>query len=192
MDQTVLHHPTTGETIRVLESTSEVFRMELTIAPRGEVAGAHIHPQQEQTFEVCSGRLACRVEGREHLLTAGQVLVLPPGRRHTQGNPFSEPVVAIETYRPAKRIHEFFVAFFSLGRLGLTDAKGAPRPLYAAALLDEYKDTIAVAPLFDRLLLRALAPIARALGYQRRIAALLTGTATASAQANSVGTLPAE
>jgi len=161
----VLHHPGTGETIRVLESTRDLFRMELTIAPRGEIAGSHLHPNQHQTFEIVSGKLVCRAQGREHVLKPGDTLVLPPGVVHTQGNPFDEPVVAIETYRPGLRIHEFFEAFFSLGARGLTDNKGAPTPLYGAALLDEYKDTIAVGSRVDRVLLRMLAPLARSLGY---------------------------
>lgn len=182
----VLHHPGTGETIRVLESTTEVFRMELTIAPFGEVAGAHIHPNQEQIFEVTSGRLACRVDGKERILAPGEVLVLPPGKAHTQGNPFAEPVVAIETYRPSKRIHEFFQAFFALGQRGLTDKKGAPTPLYAAALLDEYKDSITIGALFDRVLLRLLAPLARALGYHERIRTMVQGQAPMPRGADAV------
>jgi len=174
----ILHHPGTGETIRVLESTEDIFRMELTIAPRGEIAGSHLHPSQHQTFEVVAGRLVCRAQGREHVLRPGDTLVLPPGTVHTQGNPFDEPVVAIETYRPGLRIHEFFETFFALGARGLTDKKGAPTPLYAAALLDEYKETLVIGSRFERTLLRLLAPLARALGYDDRLRALTTSVRT--------------
>src|SRR5262249_49193451 len=110
----VLHHPGTGETIRILESTNDVFRMELTIAPRGQVAAAHIHPRQEQTFEVVAGKLSVTTQGGPRVLGAHDKLVLPPGTQHSQGNPFDEPVVAIETYRPARRMREFFEVFFTL------------------------------------------------------------------------------
>ena len=165
----VLHHPQTGESIRILESTDDVFRMELTIAPRGEVAAAHIHPHQEQTFEIVAGQLSVTTASGPRVLEASEVLVLAPGAAHSQGNPFDKPVVAIETYRPARRIREFFEVFFTMGMNGMTDAKGLPPLLYVVALFDEFSDSILPGRRVERIMVRLLAPLARVLGYRRRL-----------------------
>jgi quercetin dioxygenase-like cupin family protein len=176
----VLHHPGTGETIRVLESTDDVFRMELTIAPRGEVAAAHLHPYQEQTFEVLAGKLAVTTHGGARILEANDKLVLAPGAGHSQGNPFDEPVVAIETYRPARRMHEFFEVFFAMGAKGMTNTKGVPSLMYVVAIFDEFSQSIRPGRLVDRVVVRLLAPLARVLGYRRRLRAIRSTNALES------------
>ena len=48
--QEVITNPITGEVIRVLESTPDLFRFEFVLLPHGTVAGAHQHPYQQQTI----------------------------------------------------------------------------------------------------------------------------------------------
>src|SRR5262245_66207567 len=91
----IISNPVTGEVIRVLESTPELFRMEFVLLPRGAVAGAHQHPVQ-QTIIAQDGTLHATVEGQKHVLQPGQAVVIEPGQTHDQSNPSDREVWAIE------------------------------------------------------------------------------------------------
>src|SRR5918994_904699 len=57
---TVLHNPVSGEYARVVEHTPERAVGELLAVPGGAVAGPHLHPRQEERFEVLYGRMGYR------------------------------------------------------------------------------------------------------------------------------------
>lgn len=169
MDDEILENPVTGESMRVLESTTEVFRVQYTLRPHGEIAGAHFHPNGVHRFSVLSGEIHLRVDGEHRILHAGESATVPAGARHFQWNPCDSEAVVVEELRPPARIHEFFIVLFRLAHDGRTDAKGFPTPLLAAALFSEFKDTIRAASVRTRLSLSILAPIASALGSRSEI-----------------------
>ena len=164
-----LHNPKTTETLTILESTAEVFRFEFALAPRGEIAGAHVHPYQHQTLSVLSGTLHCVIAGEDVVLGPGESRVIAPGTFHHQANPTNEVVRAIEEFRPARRMHDFFRVLFALARDGHTDERGAPPLLLAAALFHEFADSIAPGSRAARLAIGVLAPFARLIGKDRLI-----------------------
>jgi hypothetical protein len=137
--------------------------------PHSRIPGEHLHPGKEQRISVLSGELHVRIRGRHRVVHPGESLTVPAGARHFQWNPTDTEAIVIEEIRPAGRMLEFFRALFRLAREGKTDEKGYPPLLLTAALFAEYGDSIQVAPLPMRLVMRGLAPIARALGYRRRI-----------------------
>ena len=169
MNGETLENPVTGESMRVLESTAEVFRVQYTLRPHGEIAGEHFHPSGAHRFSVLSGEIHLRVDGEHRIIRAGESATVPAGARHFQWNPCDAEAVVVEELRPAARIHEFFSVLFRLAQDGRTDAKGFPTPLLAAALFSEFADTIRAASLGTRLFLSILAPIASALGSRREI-----------------------
>lgn len=57
---TVVHNPVTGEYARVVEHTPERAVGELLAVPGGAVAGPHLHPRQEERFEVLHGLMGYR------------------------------------------------------------------------------------------------------------------------------------
>jgi len=132
---------------------------------------------------VKSGTLVCHVAGKEVVIRAGESVLVPMGTPHDQTNPADVDAIAIEEYRPAGRMHEFFRAFFALARNGHTNAKGVPSPLFTAALFDEFGDSVLPGPLGLRVLIRVLAPLARLLGYRRTIRALAESNDQESAPA---------
>jgi quercetin dioxygenase-like cupin family protein len=166
----IITNPATGEIIRVLASTREVFRFEFVLLPHGAVAGAHTHTVH-QTVTAKEGTLHLTVEGKHHQLAPGEALVVAPGQRHDQWNPADTEVWAIEEFRPAARMHDFFRVLFGLARDGLTDEKGRPGLLLTAALFAEFGDSIGVARLIDRIVLRVLRPLARLVGKHRIVEA---------------------
>jgi len=79
----VLEHPVTGEKV-VFRKTAhdtggELVQADFYLPPGGFVAAEHIHPLQEERFEVVSGRLRGRVAGKELIAGPGEKVVVPAG-----------------------------------------------------------------------------------------------------------------
>lgn len=165
----ILVNPVTGESMKVLESTPEAFKVEFSLGPHCSIPGSHFHPNKEQQVWVISGEMHLRVNGVDQIVRTGESATVPAGAHHFQWNPTDTELVAIEEIRPAGRTHEMFATLFGLARDGKTNSKGFPSPLVAAALVSEFKDSLLPAPLGLRILFGALAPIATALGYRRML-----------------------
>ena len=164
-----LHNPVTGETLYVLDSTEDVFRIEFVIDPNSEIAAEHIHPSQQQTIHVIEGALGCRINGQMRFLGVGQSAIIPAGSAHFQWNPTDRYARAIEEIRPAGKAHNFFRVLFALAREGHTNSKGVPKPLIGAAFAAEFKDFVRAKSLGLRLLFSVLGPVSNVLGYREVI-----------------------
>jgi hypothetical protein len=158
----------------VAEDTGgDLLELELFAQPGGFVAAAHVHPNQEERFEVVSGTLAMRIDGEERTLGPGDVAIVPRGRPHAWWNAGPDEVRIKGEIRPALRTEDFFETFFGLGADGKTNRRGLPNPLQLAVLMREYEDEMRLAkPAFviQRMLFAPLALIGRALGYRSRYA----------------------
>ncbi len=130
----------------------------------------HVHPRQEERFEVLSGKLGLRVEGVERVHSAGEVIVAPAGSAHAAWNAGNDEVHALIDFRPALRTETAFEALASLARDGKTNEAGVPKnPLRLALILREYEDEIYFVrpPLaVQRVIFGVLASIGRLLGYR--------------------------
>lgn len=168
MNQETLDNPVTGESMRILESTAQTFKVQYSLRPHGEIPGEHLHPHREQFISVLSGEMHLRVNGEQRIVRAGQATAIPAGTRHFQWNPCDTEAVVIEEIRPAGRIHDFFTVLFGLARDGRTDGNGYPSLVVSAALFSEFNDSIRPAPLGLRLLFGVLGPVALALGCRRQ------------------------
>jgi quercetin dioxygenase-like cupin family protein len=169
----VLQHPVTGERVvwrKVSEDTDgALLQADLFFAPGGGVAAEHIHPSQEERFQVLAGTLQLRNNGQEQTLRAGQVAVVPPGQPHALWNAGEEEVHVLADVRPALRTEVFFETFFGLATDGKTNRKGLPNPLQLAVLLREYQDVLRLARpsvAIQRAVLGPLAMVGRLLGYR--------------------------
>ena len=82
----IIENPVTRERMRFIEASDvtggEYTLIELTLAPDGFVAMAHMHPYQTETFEIVSGELAFKVDGETVTPLAGDVVVVEPGQAH--------------------------------------------------------------------------------------------------------------
>lgn len=167
----VIENPVTGERAVFIQTAQQTngasCAAELTIKPHGFVSGEHIHPKQEETFEVTKGTLRFRIDGKEADAQTGQVVVVPVGTLHSWWNATDEEVVTIVSFRPALKSETFFETFFGLARAGKTDKQGKPKLLQAAVLFRTYRDEIQFpVPLPVRMLLTAIVPLAWLLGYR--------------------------
>jgi quercetin dioxygenase-like cupin family protein len=171
----MIENPVTRERIRFLrtsqETTGELTEFEVIVEPRGFAAAEHVHPKQEERFEVLSGCLHSRVDGVVQVVLPGGSLVVPRGTPHVWRNGGNDELRMRVEFRPALKTESFFETFFGLARDGKTNPKnGLPGLLQVAVLVDEYRDEIRlIRPpwIVQRMVLfLLLVPVARLLGFR--------------------------
>lgn len=169
----VLEHPVTGEKIVWRKVASEtqgrMLQGDLFARPGGHVAAAHVHPNQEERFEVLSGTLKLRIDQDERLLSPGDVAVIPAGKPHVWWNAGDEEVHVLGEFTPALRTEVFFETFFGLATDGKANSKGLPNPIHLAVLMREYQDELRLAsppPMAQTAMFTPLAAIGRLFGYR--------------------------
>ena len=67
----VIENPVTGETMRFVltgaETAGDLLRIDMGVRPGGFVAAEHVHPHQEERFQIASGHVTLRVDGTERV-----------------------------------------------------------------------------------------------------------------------------
>ena len=139
----ILEHPVTGERLvwrKVARDTGgKLLQADLYVAPGGFVAAEHVHPMQEERFEVLAGVLRLHIDGKEKTMRTGEIEVVPAGRPHVWWNGGQEELHVLGEFRPALRTEMFFETYFGWARDGKTNRKGLPNPLRLAVLMDAYQ-----------------------------------------------------
>jgi quercetin dioxygenase-like cupin family protein len=169
-----IDNPVTGETMTFLltgaETGGELLRIDMVVRPGGFVTGEHIHPHQEERFQVVSGRITLRAGDRERLYATGDTITIPAGVPHAWWNSGTDDLRVTLDFRPAGRFAEFITTFFALARAGKTNRRGLPTNiLQLAATFAEYRDVIhGTTPPWtvQQALFAVLGPIARWCGYR--------------------------
>ena len=172
-----LDNPVTGERIvfrkTAAETDGEYVEVDLVLAPDGAVPGTHVHPKQEERFEVVSGTMKFRYGLRKIVAGPGEVVVVPAGKVHNFANAGDEPAHVRVTITPALKMEEMFETTVALAKEGRVTASGMPKPLDLAVFVDRFEDE-ARAPFppawFVRLLFAPLRAMARRRGRARRSA----------------------
>jgi quercetin dioxygenase-like cupin family protein len=170
----LFEHPVTREKIvfrKTARNTGGVLlEADVYMQPGGFVAAEHIHPGQEERFEVIAGTLRARIAGNEVDGGPGTKLVVPPGIPHVWWNAGDDELHVLAEVLPALRFEDFFETFFGLAQDGKVSPKtGLPSLLQMAVLMRAHRAEIVLArpPLpVQTLLFSALAVIGRLLGYK--------------------------
>jgi quercetin dioxygenase-like cupin family protein len=157
------------------ETDGELLQVDWIGSPGWTTGPDHIHPRQEERFEVLSGKLGLRVEGAEHFLGEGEVIVAPAGSAHAAWNASSsDEVHALIDFRPALRTETAFETLAGLARDGKTNRAGAPSNLLLLALVLRHfeEEIFLVRPplVVQRVIFGVLARVARLLGYRAEYA----------------------
>lgn len=170
----ILEHPVTGEKIifrkTAKDTGGELMQADVIMRPHGFVAAEHVHPLQEERFEVLSGSVKFRVNGVERVVQAGETTVVPPRSPHVWWNDSDQEAHVLVDVRPALRFDEFFETFFGLAQAGKVDKKtGLPNLFVMALVLREFEKEIYLAQppvAAQRILFSLFALVGRLLGYQ--------------------------
>jgi quercetin dioxygenase-like cupin family protein len=170
-----LIHPVTGERIvfrkRARDTGGELFEMDLYLAPGGFIAAPHVHPNQEERFEIRGTPVMFRVAGKERLYQPGEVATVPAGTPHVWWNPSHGEAATLVQFRPALDTETFFETFFGLAADGKVGKNGLPNPLQMMVLAREYRHEMQLPRPAQTVLgpiAMLLAPVGRALGYRGR------------------------
>src|SRR6476646_5885183 len=143
---TVIENPVTGERI-VFRQTSrdtggEAVVIETFVQPDGFVAAAHVHPSQEERFEVLRGSVGFKV-GREKMVAGpGTRVTVPAGTPHKFWNAGDTEAHFVCEVRPALQFESLLETMFALAVDGKTNKKGMPNPLRLAVIAREHFDTV--------------------------------------------------
>jgi len=132
---TTTYKLTPSETVTVVRHDQELLEVEGRWGPEGKPPPPHLHPAQDEHFEVLEGTLTAKVDGGERERSAGETLEIPQGTSHQIWNAGSEPARALWQTRPAGRTAEWFRSIDALHEGG-----GKPSPLDFVPLLEEYDD----------------------------------------------------
>jgi mannose-6-phosphate isomerase-like protein (cupin superfamily) len=153
--------------VTVVESTAHALVVEATYGPGGKPPPKHLHPAQDERFEVLEGTLSFRLGSVEREVATGEEIEVPAGVAHQVWNP--NPAAARVRWEtsPAGRTEQWFRA---IDRLHREAGEGnSPSPLAFATLLSEYRDTFRLTVGPDPLVgpaIKAIGAIGRLRGHK--------------------------
>jgi len=169
----VIENPVTGERLHFLATSAdtggEKVVVEVTVRPDGFVAAAHVHPQQEERFEIREGRVGFKLGRKRIEAGPGDVVVVPAGTAHKFWNAGDTDARFVTEVRPALGFERLIETMYSLAADGKTNKKGMPNPLRLAVIAKEhFRDVQLPFPpvVLQRLGLAMGAPVGRMLGYE--------------------------
>ena len=169
-----LRNSVTGETL-VFRTTSadtngERVVVETFVEPNGAVAAAHVHPAQEELFEVLAGELQFRRRQEHDRREARR----PRARPCRDGAQVRErrrrrPRTSSARCRPALGFEQLIETMFSLAEDGKVNKKGMPNPLRLAVIARHHFGDVRLPfppAWMQRLGLAFGAPLGRLLGFE--------------------------
>ncbi len=182
----VLENPVSGERITFqktrADTNGESLIFDLQLSPDGHVPGAHVHPMQEERFEVLHGSMKFRKGIRTIVAHAGETVIVPPGVMHRFKNAGDGYTFARVEVRPALRMEELLETAVAFAREGRTMSSGMPYPLELALFMREFEAEVKPPMLpaaFVRIVTAPLVWLARRRGIDRHYTSLTPGLATA-------------
>lgn len=169
----VIENPITGEKIVFLQTAKdtngEFLELDLFVRPGGFVAAEHIHPKQDEEFEVISGTLALFINGEKTIGEKGYQTTVKAGTPHIWTNDGEDELHCRLLLRPALQWEQMFETMFGLARDGKSDKKGLPNILQIAVMTDKFKDHawLASPPIsVQRTMFTVLRPLGKLMGYK--------------------------
>jgi mannose-6-phosphate isomerase-like protein (cupin superfamily) len=168
-----IENPVTGERIVFRKTSQETggqaVVIETYVQPNGFVAAAHVHPGQEERFEVLSGSVGFRI-GREKLVAGpGQRITVPAGTAHKFWNAGEDVAHFVCEVRPALQFESLLETMFALAADGKTNRKGMPNLLRLAVIANAHFDTVRLPfppALMQRIGLALGSPLGGLVGYR--------------------------
>jgi mannose-6-phosphate isomerase-like protein (cupin superfamily) len=167
----VLINPVSGErfTFRAtaLETDGELLVFDLELTPDGAVPGPHLHPHQEERFEVVAGKMSFLKGGRSVTARAGDTVVVPAGTIHRFKNVGGTKAHVRVEVRPALNMEGLLETAVNLAREGRTNGRGMPRPLDLALFMRAFEAEVKVPFVPGGVARAVMAPLAWVAGYRR-------------------------
>src|SRR5215217_8498484 len=104
-DEHPLVHPVTHERIvfrrRARDTDGQLLEMSLYLGASGFIAAPHVHPFQEERFEISGGPAIFRIDKQERRYEPGETVVVPAGIPHVWWNASDQEITTLIQFRPA-------------------------------------------------------------------------------------------
>ena len=169
----MLRNEVTGETLvfrtTAAETNGESVVVEAFVEPEGAVAAAHVHPAQEERFEILAGEVEFRLGKRTLVARPGDRILVPAGTPHRFENVGEETAHFVCEVSPALGFEQLIETMFSLAADGKVNRKGLPSPLRLAVIARHHFDDVRLPfppAWLQRLGLALGAPLGRLLGFR--------------------------
>jgi quercetin dioxygenase-like cupin family protein len=182
-----IENPVTGERIvfrkTSQETNGEAVLIDVFVQPNGAVAAAHVHPAQEERFQVLRGTLGFKLGRKKIVAGPGQRITIPAGTAHKFWNAGDEEAHFVCEVRPAFQFEQLLETMFALAADGKTNRKGMPNLLRLAVIAHAHFDTVRLPfppALVQRIGLALGAPVGRMVGYEPTYASTAGGDALAA------------
>lgn len=133
---------TPSESVTILASTAQALEVEATYGAGGKPPPKHLHPAQDEHFEVLEGSLRVRAGDEQRVLREGETIEILRETPHQMWNPGEAQARVRWQTRPAGRTESWFRDIDALNRAA---GGGMPGPLAFAAVVAEYGDTFRLA-----------------------------------------------
>lgn len=157
---------TPDDQLRILENGSDLV-VEKTCPPKQRWAQCerlHLHPHQDEHFEILAGMLSARVAGEERTYVVGEAFKISRGVPHRVCNQGRKPARIRWKVRPAMDTAVFLKAVYGLSTDGRIQGL-LQQAVIAWAFRDIYKSLSP--PLWVQpLIIAPLAMVGRLLGYK--------------------------
>ena len=127
------------DSLEIRSSTPEAFEVEARYRPGGSPPPGHLHPAQDESFEVLEGEMRARVDGEGLELPTGARLEIRRGQVHQMWNEGTEPARVRWVTSPGGRTEEWFRT------LDRVFSGEAGPDVDFGALLSEYSDVFRLA-----------------------------------------------
>ena len=168
-----LRNEVTGETLVFRTTAAETegasVVVEAFVEPDGAVAAAHVHPAQEERFEVLAGELEFRLGKNTIVAKPGDRILVPAGTPHKFRNVGEETAHFVCEVSPALGFEQLIETMFSLAADGKVNRKGMPNPLRLAVIAKHHFGDVRLPfppAWLQRLGLAMGAPLGRLLGFE--------------------------
>ncbi len=162
----------TGDQFEFIETgqdtNGERVTLKVTLKSKGQTIDDHIHILQDETFKILSGKMTYFLDGKKHVINAGEEVTLPKDVPHNHYNMDDEPAVYIQTISPAIDV-DYFIENL-VGMINDGKVKEGQLPFLQAMVTLKYLESPSLLATMPRGLQKGLAsllaPIARLLGYR--------------------------
>ncbi len=168
-----LTNPVTGETLvfhkTAADTNGELVVVETFVEPNGAVAAAHVHPAQEERFQVLAGELEFRVGRQTVVARPGDRVHVPTGTPHRFRNTGGGTAHFVCEISPALGFEQLIETMFTLAADGKVNAKGLPNLLRLAVIARHHFGDVRLPfppAWLQRIGLSLGAPLGRLLGYR--------------------------
>jgi quercetin dioxygenase-like cupin family protein len=168
-----IENPVTGERIVFRQTSRETngaaVVIETYVQPNGFVAAAHVHPSQEERFEVLRGVVGFKIGGEKIVAGPGRRITVPAGTPHKFWNAGDDEAQFVCEIRPALQFESLLETMFALAADGKTNRKGMPNLLRLAVIAHAHFDTVRLPfppTIVQRIGLALGSPAGRLLGYE--------------------------